>query len=125
MNTALWVVQVILAIFMLMPGSLKLMNSIDELIAKGKGRMDWAADVSATSLKIIGLLEVLAAIGLILPMAIGFYPILTPLAAVGVILTMIGAISLHLKRGDEPKSWMINVLIILLAAFVAYGRYFL
>lgn len=125
MNTALWVVQVILAIFMLMPGSLKLMNSIDELIAKGKGRMDWAADVSASSLKIIGLLEVLAAIGLILPMAIGFYPILTPLAAVGVILTMIGAISLHLKRGDEPKSWMINVLIILLAAFVAYGRYFL
>jgi len=125
MNTALWVVQVVLAIFMFMPGSLKLMNSIDELIAKGKGRMDWAEDISATNMKIIGLLEVLAAIGLILPMAIGFYPILTPLAAVGVILTMIGAISLHLKRGDEPKSWMINVVIIVLAAFVAYGRYFL
>lgn len=125
MNTALWIVQVVLAIFMLMPGSLKLMNSIEELIAKGKGRMDWAEDVSATNMKIIGLLEVLAAIGLILPMALGFYPILTPLAAVGVILTMIGAISLHLKRGDEPKSWMINVVIILLAAFVAYGRYFL
>ena len=125
MNTALWVVQVVLAIFMFMPGSLKLMNSIDELIAKGKGRMDWAEDISASNMKIIGLLEVLAAIGLILPMAIGFYPILTPLAAVGVILTMIGAISLHLKRGDEPKSWMINVVIIVLAAFVAYGRYFL
>jgi VIT1/CCC1 family predicted Fe2+/Mn2+ transporter len=125
MNTALWIVQVVLAIFMLMPGSLKLMNSIEELIAKGKGRMDWAEDISATNMKIIGLLEVLAAIGLILPMAIGFYPILTPLAAVGVILTMIGAISLHLKRGDEPKSWMINVVIILLAVFVTYGRYFL
>tara|TARA_R110000868_G_scaffold279773_2_gene539829 strand:- start:452 stop:829 length:378 start_codon:yes stop_codon:yes gene_type:complete len=125
MNTALWIVQVVLAIFMLMPGSLKLMNSIEELIAKGKGRMDWAEDVSATNMKIIGLLEVLAAIGLILPMALGFYLILTPLAAVGVILTMIGAISLHLKRGDEPKSWMINVVIIVLAAFVAYGRYFL
>jgi putative oxidoreductase len=123
MNTALWIVQVVLAIFMLMPGSLKLMNSIEELIAKGKGRMDWAEDISATNMKIIGLLEVLAAIGLILPMAIGFYPILTPLAAVGVILTMIGAISLHLKRGDEPKSWMINVVIILLAVFVTYGRY--
>jgi putative oxidoreductase len=125
MNTALWIAQVVLAIFMLMPGSLKLMNSIEELIAKGKGRMDWAEDISATNMKIIGLLEVLAAIGLILPMAIGFYPILTPLAAVGVILTMIGAISLHLKRGDEPKSWMINVVIILLAVFVTYGRYFL
>jgi putative oxidoreductase len=123
MNTALWIAQVVLAIFMLMPGSLKLMNSIEELIAKGKGRMDWAEDISATNMKIIGLLEVLAAIGLILPMAIGFYPILTPLAAVGVILTMIGAISLHLKRGDEPKSWMINVVIILLAVFVTYGRY--
>lgn len=125
MNIALWISQGILAVFMLMPGFLKLTNTNAQLIEKGKCRMDWAENVSPRSMKIIGVLEVLAGVGLILPLAIGVFPILTPLAAVGVILTMIGAISLHLKRGDAPKSWGINILILMLAAFVAYGRFIL
>lgn len=61
--------------------------------------MDWAEDVSAKNMKLIGLVEFLAAFGIILPHLLGIVPILTPIAAIGVILTMIGALSLHLKRG--------------------------
>jgi len=84
--------------------------------------MDWAEDVSPTAMKFIGLVEVLAAFGLILPQLLNIQPILTPIAAIGVILTMLGALALHIKRGDEPKSLGINMMILLIAAFVAYGR---
>lgn len=125
MNIVLWALQGILAIMMLMPGFMKLTNNNAQLIKKGNGRMDWAEDVSPTNMKIIGVLEVLAAIGLILPMSIGIYPFLTPWAAIGVILTMIGALSLHLKRGDGAKALNVNIFILLIAVFVAYGRFFL
>lgn len=125
MNTLLWISQGFVALFMLAPGFLKLTNNNEELIKKGNGRMDWAEDISQSNMKIIGVLEVLAAIGLILPMILGYYTILTPLAAVGVILTMSGAIALHLKRGDGPMSWGINIVLLLTAAFVAYGRFVL
>lgn len=125
MNIVLWALQGILAIMMLMPGFMKLTNNNAQLIKKGNGRMDWAEDISPTNMKIIGVLEVLAAIGLILPMSIGIYPFLTPWAAIGVILTMIGALSLHLKRGDGAKALNVNIFILLIAVFVAYGRFFL
>jgi len=84
--------------------------------------MDWAVDVSSTNMKLIGMVEVLAAFGLILPMLLDIVPILTPIAAVGVIFTMLGALSLHLKRGDNPSTLAPNIVIMLIAAFVAYGR---
>jgi hypothetical protein len=123
MNIFLWVLQGVLAFMMLMPGFMKLTNNNEQLIKKGKGRMDWAEDVSPISIKIIGMLEVLAVIGLILPMSIGFYPFLTAWAAVGVILTMIGALSLHLKRGDGAKALGVNIFILLIGVIVAYGRF--
>lgn len=123
MNTLLWILQGLLAFMMLASGSMKLSNSKPELIKKGNGRMDWAEDVSPTAMKFIGLVEVLAAFGLILPQLLNIQPILTPIAAVGVILTMLGALALHLKRADEPKSFGINIMILLIAAFVAYGRF--
>jgi len=122
MNTLLWILQGLLAFMMLAPGAMKLTNSNPELIKKGNGRMDWAEDVSPTAMKFIGLVEVLAAFGLILPQLLNIQPILTPIAAIGVILTMLGALALHIKRGDEPKSLGINMMILLIAAFVAYGR---
>lgn len=125
MNTTLRILQGVLALIMLFPGFMKLSNSNQELIKKGNGRMDWAEDGSATNMKLIGMVEVLAAFGLILPMLLGIIPILTPLAAIGVILTMLGALALHLKRGDEPKSFMINILILPISAFVAYGTFVL
>ena len=122
MNTTLWILQGVLAAMMLLPGFMKLSNSNPELIKKGNGRMDWAMDVSSTNMKLIGMVEVLAAFGLILPMLLDILPILTPIAAVGVIFTMLGALSLHLKRGDNPSTLVPNIVIMLIAAFVAYGR---
>lgn len=122
MDILLWILQGVLALMMLFPGLMKLTNSNAELIKKGNGRMNWAEDVSPTAMKLIGLVEVLAAFGLILPQLLDVQPILTPIAAIGVMLTMLGALGLHLKRADEPKSYAINIMILLIAAFVAYGR---
>lgn len=122
MNIVLWVLQIFLALMMLMPGFMKLTNNNAQLIKKGNGHMDWAEDISPTNMKIIGILEILAALGLIVPMAIDLYPFLTPWAAIGVILTMIGAIFLHLKRGDGAKAWSVNIFLLIIAAIVAYGR---
>ena len=64
----------------------------------------------------------LAAAGLILPAALGIAPILVPLAAVGVVLLMIGAIITHTRR-DEAPSIVVNIAILALAGFVAWGRF--
>ena len=125
MNILLWSLQGLLAVMTLMPGIMKLTNSNEELKKKGSGLMDWADDVSSINMKLIGFLEVLAGFGLILPQLLDILPWLTPLAALGVILTMLGAISLHLKRNDGAKTISINVVILLVAAFVAYGRFVL
>ena len=123
MNILLWVLQGILAVMMLMPGFMKLSNSREALKEKGKGRMDWVEDVSARNIKVIGILEVLAGIGIILPLLLGILPWLTPLAALGVILTMIGALLLHIRRGDGMQAIVPNIMILLIAAFVLYGRF--
>jgi uncharacterized membrane protein YphA (DoxX/SURF4 family) len=122
MNILLWVLQGFVALMMLLPGFMKLSNNNQQLIQKGNGRMNWAEDISSLNMKLIGVVEVLAALGLTLPMLLGILPILTPIAAIGVIFTMLGALSLHIKRKDEPKSLVINFVILITAAYVAYGR---
>jgi len=66
-------------------------------------------------------LEVLGAIGLVLPRLLGIAPVLTPLAALGFVGLMIGAIVLHRRRG-EPRLIVFNVVLMLLALFVLWGR---
>lgn len=124
MNIALWIVQGLLGAMMLMAGGMKASQSKEKLIESGD-QMAWANDVSANNIKIIGVLELLAGLGLILPWLTGILPWLTPLAGIGVIMTMIGALSLHIKRGDPAPSLIINIVILALAAFVAYGRFVL
>ena len=123
MNIVLWVLQGLLAAMFLMAGFMKASSSKEDVKEKGGERMAWVEDVSATNLRLIGIVEVLAAIGLILPRLTGILPILTPLAAVGLVFTMIGAIMLHVKRKDGAQAIIVNVVILLLAAFVAYGRF--
>ena len=72
--------------------------------------------------KTIGSLELLAAIGLILPALTKILPILTPLAATGLVLTMIGASLTHFRRKEYPMIG-VNLVLLALAAFVAYGRF--
>lgn len=125
MNIILWILQGLLAAMFLMAGFMKASRSKDELKEKGGGRMDWTDDLSANNIKLIGIVEVLAGIGLLLPQMTGILPWLTPLAALGLVLTMVGAIILHIRRGDGPQAIVPNIVFLLFAAFVAYGRFVL
>ena len=118
MNIALWIVQILLALAFLMAGFMKSTQPRENL-AKNMG---WVNDFTPMQIRIIGVLEVLAGIGLILPMLTNILPILTPLAAVGLILTMIGAMITHFRRG-EYSGMVTNLVLLALALFVAYGRF--
>lgn len=120
MNIAVWIVQGILAFVFFMAGFMKISQPKETLIEKGMG---YAEDFSAGQLRLIGILEVLGAIGLILPALTGILPILTPIAAVGLILTMTGAAFTHARRGGEIQMLVINIVLLALAFFVAYGRF--
>lgn len=120
MNIALWIVQGLLALVFLMAGGMKVTQPKEKLAEN----MAWVNDFSANSVKVIGALELLGAIGVVTPQATGILPILTPLAAVGLALTMIGAAITHLRRGEMPMIG-INVVLLILALFVAYGRFVL
>ncbi len=118
MNIVIWIVQGLLAAMFLMAGIMKSTQPKEKL----SKNMGWVNDVSASNVKLIGISQILAAIGLVLPQVTGILPWLTPLAAIGLVLTMIGAIILHVKR-NENSSIGINIVLLLLAAFVAYGRF--
>jgi uncharacterized membrane protein YphA (DoxX/SURF4 family) len=118
MNIALWVVQILLALMFGMAGIMKVTQPIDRL----EGRMGWVKSVGPGGVRLIGTLEILGAIGLILPAVTGILPWLTPLAAGGLALTMIGAMITHGRRGEYSQIGM-NVVLLVLALFVLYGRF--
>lgn len=118
MNVALWIVAGLLAAIFLMAGAMKMMKSKEDLLEK----MGWVEDYDERTLKAIGLLEVLAAIGLILPAVTGIVPTLVPLAAIGIALTMVGAIAVHQKRGETTELTM-NSAFLVMSLFVAWGRF--
>lgn len=117
MDTALWVVQGLLALAFLGAGSMKIMRSREELAP----RMAFVEDFSDNAVRAIGVLEVAGAIGLILPMLLDILPVLTPLAAAGLVLTMIGAAVVHFRR-SEMQNIAPNVVLGALALFVVWGR---
>lgn len=125
MNIALWILQGLLALMFLLAGFMKASQSKEAIKKSGGERMAWVDSVSASNLKLIGILEVLIGFGLVLPQLTGILPWLTPLAAVGLACTMIGALLLHLQRKDGAQSLATNIVLLLLAAFVAYGRFVL
>ena len=118
MNTAVWIVQILLALAFGATGFMKITQPREKL----QTNMKWVEDFAPNTIKGIGTLELLAAIGLILPFLTGILPVLTPLAAVGLILVMIGAIYTHFCRGETPIA-VANFVLLALAAFVVYGRF--
>ncbi len=125
MNIAIWILQGLLAVAMLLTGVLKLTKTKDELKVAGGERMAWVDSLSASTVRAIGVVEVLIGLGLILPQVTGILPWLTPLAAVGLVCTMIGAAALHLQRKDSAQQVVVNMVLLTLASFVAYGRFVL
>ena len=118
MEIALWIAQGLLAFVMLMAGLPKLTQPREKL----QERMAYVEDVSDGSVKAIGGLEIVASLGLILPGIFGIATILTPLAALGVIVIQIGATVTHARRSETQMIFM-NVVLILIAGFVAWGRF--
>jgi len=120
MNVFLWIVAALLAAVFLAAGATKLAQSKDKLGANPN--MAWTEQFSPGMIKMIGLLEVVAAIGLILPAVLDIVPVLVPLAATGLVLLMIGAAVTHARR-KENQAVVMNVVLLALAAFVAWGRF--
>jgi uncharacterized membrane protein YphA (DoxX/SURF4 family) len=121
MNTALWACQILLALIFFGAAVSKLKDDRLTYAATRPPQTSYAADLSDGLFKAIGVLELLAVVGLILPWATGIAPWLTPLAAAGLVVTMAGAIVVHTRR-REPQALPINVVLLLTALFVAVGR---
>ncbi len=120
MNTVIWIAQALLALVMLGAGATKLAQSKQQLMASGN--MDWTEDFPEPQIKGIGTLEVLAAIGLILPALLDVAPVIVAIAAVGVVLLMLGAAATHVRRG-EGKLVPVNLVIAAIAVFIAVQRF--
>ena len=120
MNLALWIVSGLLATAYLAGGGLKLIMPKGKIATiRGGG---WVEDFSAGSVKAIGALEVLAAVGLVLPAALDIAPVLVPLAALGLVMLMVGAVITRIRR-HEGKLVVGNLVLLALAGFVAWGRF--
>jgi uncharacterized membrane protein len=122
MNLALWIVAGLLAVAYLAGGGGKLIMPKKKIAAIAPSAR-WVEDFSAGSVKAIGALEILGAVGLILPAATGIAPVLVPLAAVGLVLIMVGAVITRIRR-HEFKFMVADLAYLALAGFVAWGRFF-
>jgi hypothetical protein len=111
---ALWIVQGLLAVIFLFAGSMKLIMPIEEMTKQ--------VALPGLFLRFIGVAEVLGALGLILPGLLRIRPGLTPLAAAGLVIIMIGATVISLVIGGVVLA-LLPLVVGLLAAFVAYGRW--
>jgi uncharacterized membrane protein YphA (DoxX/SURF4 family) len=116
-NSSLWIVQVLLALAFLLAGVPKATQPIPAL-AK---RITWANDVPEPLVRLIGVAEILGALGLILPALTGILPWLTVAAAIGLAVVMAAAIIFHILRGETNRIAM-NVILLALLLFVVYGR---
>jgi uncharacterized membrane protein YphA (DoxX/SURF4 family) len=117
METALWVVQALVALAFAFHGY-QLAFALDKM----RGRVVWPRDVSDQLLRPIGILEILAGVGLILPTLTRVLPWLTVLAAACLVVLMVLAIVFHVRRG-EWFNIVLNSIFLVLAAFIAYGRW--
>ena len=118
MDVVLWIIAGLLALAFLGAGLTKLAQPKEKLAQT----MGWVEDFPPGVVKLIGALEVLAAVGVILPAAIDVVPVLVPLAAVGLIALMLGAAITHGRRRETPMI-AVNLVLLALAAVVVWGRF--
>ena len=118
MNITLWIVQIVLAVAFGTAGLMKATQPREKLIKN----LPWVEDFAPGTVKLIGTVELLAALGLILPAATGIATVLTPLAATGLAVQMVLAAATHVRR-KEPQGILINVVLLAMAVFVAWGRF--
>ena len=117
-SIGLWVAQVVLAIMFGMAGVMKLITPMDALGAQ----MAWVGDSSELLVRFIAVAEIAGALGMILPAVTRIVPVFTPLAGVGLAVIQVLAMGVHLMRG-EFGVLPVNLVLLALALFVAWGRW--
>ncbi len=117
MNAVLWLLQIVLALVFLALGLLMLTRSRERLLRVA----GWVEDFPQWVVTAIGVLELLGAVGLVLPGVLGAAGVLVPVAALGLIVLLVGAITTHLLRGEQDKVG-VPVALLIAAAVVAAGR---
>ncbi|WIY01880.1 DoxX family protein [Amycolatopsis mongoliensis] len=120
MNIALWIAAGLLAVVALTGGVSKAFVPKAKLAATPGG--EWTGERSTGFVKTLGVLELLAAAGLVLPAALGIAPVLVPVTAACWVLLMVGAMITHLRHG-EAKFVALNLTYLALAVFLAWGRF--
>jgi uncharacterized membrane protein YphA (DoxX/SURF4 family) len=119
MTYVLWIIQVLLALLFLFAGGTKLVIPPEVLASMGSPNQ---IPLPGWLIHFIGVAEVLGALGLLLPGLLRIKPWLTPLAAAGLVVIMIGATALTVAA-DGAAAGVVPLVVGLLAAFVAYGRW--
>ncbi|MFJ5775356.1 DoxX family protein [Streptomyces sp. NPDC093094] len=119
MNLALWIAAGVLAAVALTGGLTKAFVPKEKLAAVQGG--GWTGTASPGFLKLLGVVEMLAAVGLVLPAVLGTAPVVVPVTAVCWVLLMVGAMITHGRRG-EAKFVAVNVVYLAIAVFIAWGR---
>jgi hypothetical protein len=117
LHIALWIFQVLLVLAFAAGSFMKLALPYATLAKT----MPWAARTPEMAVRGIGAIELLGALGLLLPSILRILPVLTPIAAAGLVFTMLGAVATEISAGGNPVT---PLAFGLLAAFVAWGRLF-
>ena len=112
-----WVFSIVLAVVFLLTGVNRAFR-----YEKARDLFPWVKDVPRALVQIIGIAEILGALGLIFPAATGIYPWLTPVAAVALALLMFMAAMFHAQRREKAEA-ALNVLLLIMLVFIAYIRW--
>jgi uncharacterized membrane protein len=118
MSVLLWIVQAVLAAGFALSGLMKVAMPTDRLARW----LPWVTDFSPATVRFIGVMALLGAIGLIAPAASGIAPVLTPIAGTGLAVLMVLAAATHIRR-KEPPALPVNAVLFALAVLVAWGRF--
>ncbi|MES2134104.1 MAG: DoxX family protein [Bacteroidota bacterium] len=116
-HVTLWVAQAVLALSLIMGTFLKFMP-----IEKVSSMMPWTGQVPEMIVRLLGIVDLLGAVGLILPALLRIKPQLTPWAALCTVALMLCATIFHISRGEASVIGF-NLFCIVLAAFIAWGRF--
>lgn len=118
MEILAWALQIVLAVIFVGHSWMLLAARPDQI----RGRSQWILEIPQALRRFAGAAEGLAAIALVLPWVTGVLPWLTPVAALGLVALMIGAIVTHATRGEQPNI-VLNLILVALSAAVAYLRW--
>ena len=114
----LWVAEIVLALLYFGLGVMRLVQPYTKLVRV----LRWPADFPAWAVKLIGVAEILGALGLLLPAATDVAPVLTPVAACALAVMMACAVAVHLRRGERQRV-ALPAILLAVNVFVAIGRF--